>query len=416
MKQKVIDIAKKCKASQGELLQLSSKKRNSLLLSIASSLENSSKLILEANLKDVDLQKRLGLSEALIDRLTLTESRLKTIIESIDQVIALDCPLSDGDLDFTLNSGVRVTKKRVPFGTIGIIYEARPNVTVDTAILCIKAGSSVLLRGSQSAIHSNVAIVKAMQKVLKESNLPKEIISFIPFTDREAVTHMLNLKGILDVIIPRGGHSLIDFVVDNAKVPVIETGAGNCHMYIDADADYNMALKLVLNAKTQRPSVCNSIETVLVNEIWAKENLSSLLTELKENNIELRVCKESLEYCPEFIEASIQDYKTEFLSLTLVIKIVKNVDQAICHINIYGTHHSECIISSLKENVDKFKLLVDSAAVYVNASTRFTDGFEFGFGAEIGISTQKLHARGPMGLFELTTYKYILEGNGEVRE
>lgn len=416
MKQKVIDIAKKCKASQRELLLLDARQRNNLLSSMASSLKVNSEKILEANQKDVDLQKRLGISEALIDRLTLTQARLKTIIESIDQVIALDCPLENKDEKFTIKSGVRVTKKRVPFGTIGIVYEARPNVTVDTAVLCIKAGSSVLLRGSQSAINSNLAIVKAMQKALKESNLPQEIISFIPFTDREAVTHMLNLKGILDVIIPRGGHSLIDFVVDNAKVPVIETGAGNCHMYIDLDADYSMALNLVLNAKTQRPSVCNSIETLLVHEEWANKNLRSLLQELKEKDIELRVCKESLEYSANHTEATIEDYKTEFLDLILVVKIVRDVDEAIKHINTYGTKHSECVISGLKENIDKFKLLVDSAAVYVNASTRFTDGFEFGFGAEIGISTQKLHARGPMGLNELTTYKYILEGSGEVRK
>lgn len=416
MKEEILELALRAKKAQSKLLSLDAKEKNNVLRVLAEEILDNKKEILRENAKDIKVQKDAGIPNSLIDRLTLTESRINEIVEGIESVVELPCPLKNDSTSFTINKGIEVKKVKVPFGLIGIIYEARPNVTVDAAALCLKAGSAVLLRGSQSAINSNLALVKVMQDALSKCNLPRELISLIPFTERESVNHMLSLKGVLDVVIPRGGAGLIDFVVDNSKVPVIETGAGNCHVFIDASADFEMAKNIVINAKTQRPSVCNAIETVLIHKDFPKDNISKLFEALNDKNVELRLCEKSIEYFNTGISATEEDYKKEFLDYILAIKIVDDVNDAINHINKYGTKHSECIVSSDKENISLFQTLIDAAAVYANVSTRFTDGFQFGFGAEIGISTQKLHARGPMGLAQIVTYKYVISGNGEIRQ
>lgn len=416
MRDEILSIALKAKKAQSKLLELDPEKKNQALKAIAKEILDHKNEILHQNQKDIEIQTEAKVTVSLIDRLALTKARIDEIVEGIESVVKLPCPLNDNSKSFTINNGIEVKKVKVPFGVIGIIYEARPNVTVDAATLCLKAGSAVLLRGSQSAINSNIALVKAMQKALEKCNLPRELISLLPFTERESVNHMLDLKGVLDVVIPRGGAGLIDFVVDNSKVPVIETGAGNCHVFIDKGADFETAKKIVINAKTQRPSVCNAIETILVHKDFAKENLGKLCLALTKKNIELRLCEQSINYFNDAVLATEEDFKKEFLDYILAVKIIDDVNSAIEHINKYGTKHSECIVSQNENNIKLFQILVDAAAVYSNVSTRFTDGFQFGFGAEIGISTQKLHARGPMGLDEIVTYKYILSGNGQVRE
>ncbi len=351
----------------------------------------------------------------MIDRLTLTAQRLADMADGLKQVAALPDPIGESLSKNTRPNDLQIEKVRVPLGVIGMIYEARPNVTVDASSLCLKAGNAVILRGSSSAIHSNTALVHVIQRALEKTAIPAQAIQLIEDTSRETASEMFTLNEYLDVLIPRGGASLIQAVVKNASVPVLETGVGNCHLFIDQSAKADMAISVAVNAKTQRPSVCNAIETILIDKNWASEHLTSLLDQLAEKGVSF-VGDEEIQALDARIKPAVEsDWTDEFLDLKVALKLVDSVDAAIAHIYQYGTKHSESIISEDAANVAKFLNEVDAAAVYHNASTRFTDGFEFGFGAEIGISTQKLHARGPMGLEALTSTKYIVRGNGQVK-
>lgn len=403
----VIEKLKRAKKASTKLALLSTSEKNNILHDMADALEKNSATILVANAKDVSASE---LNESLKDRLMLNESRLKAITDDVRKVAELPDPVGEKE-EWKLNNGLRIQKVRVPFGVIGVIYESRPNVTVDVAALCLKTGNATVLRGSSSAINSNRAIVEAISKVV-----PEGAVELIDIEDRSAVDVLFNARNYVDVLIPRGGASLINHVVMNSKVPVIETGAGNCHIYVDDSADLDSAEKIIINAKCQRPGVCNAAEKLLVHEKIAQNFLPIIAQSLKKNEVELRVCEKTSKILHGEKLATEQDWATEFLDLIIGIKIVKDVDEAIAHINKYNTKHTEAIITNSTENAEKFKKEVDAAAVMVNASTRFTDGGQFGFGAEIGISTQKMHARGPMGLKELTTYKYLVIGNGQIRQ
>ena len=382
---------------------------------MAEILLKSSKEILEANKKDLENAIEKGTPKAMLDRLALDESRIQGMADGLKDVVSLPDPIGEVTRMWKRPNGLQIGKQRVPLGVIGIIYEARPNVTCDAAGLCLKSGNVVILRGGKEAINSNIAIVKALREGVKEAGLLEDVIQLVENTDREVATEMMRLNQYIDVLIPRGGAGLIQSVVQNATVPVIETGTGNCHVYVDCDADLEMAKNIVINAKTSRPSVCNAEEKLLVNEKIAKEFLPMMFEALKEKEVEVRGDKKVLDIINGATEIQDDEWGKEYLDYIIGVKIVKDVDEAINHINKYGTGHSEAIITNSYENSQKFLQRVDAAAVYVNASTRFTDGSEFGFGAEIGISTQKLHARGPMGLNELTTNKYIIYGNGQIR-
>lgn len=391
-------------------------KKDDALLAIARALRENADKIIKANETDIENGKKAGLTESLLDRLRLTNERIEGMADGVEQVAALKDPVGrvlDGS---TLKNGLKIEKITVPMGVIGIIYEARPNVTSDAAALCLKAGSAVILRGGKEAINSNKAIAEVMRNAIEQAGFPADCVALVEDTSRDSATELMQLTDYLDVLIPRGGAGLIRSVVNNAKVPVIETGVGNCHVYVDDSADIDMAKSIVFNAKTSRPSVCNAIETVLVHKDIAEKALPQIKAELDKKNVEIRGCgktKEILGDC--VVMATEEDYANEFLDYILAIKIVDSLDDALDHIAKYSTGHSECIITSSYENAEKFTACVDSAAVYVNASTRFTDGGEFGLGAEIGISTQKLHARGPMGLNELVSTKFIIKGNGQIR-
>lgn len=405
----------KAKEASYVLMNATTTEKNNALLKMAEVLLKSSKEILEANKKDLENAIEKGTPKAMLDRLALDESRINGMADGLKDVVSLPDPIGEVTGMWKRPNGLQIGKQRVPLGVIGIIYEARPNVTCDAAGLCLKSGNVVILRGGKEAINSNVAIVKALREGVKEAGLPEDVIQLVENTDREVATEMMRLNQYIDVLIPRGGAGLIQSVVQNATVPVIETGTGNCHVYVDCDADLEMAKNIVINAKTSRPSVCNAEEKLLVNEKIAKEFLPIIYKALKEKDVEVRGDKKVLEVLNEATEIQDDEWGKEYLDYIIGVKIVKDVDEAINHINKYGTGHSEAIITNNYENSQKFLQRVDAAAVYVNASTRFTDGSEFGFGAEIGISTQKLHARGPMGLNELTTNKYIIYGNGQVR-
>ena len=405
----------KAKEASYVLMNATTTEKNNALLKMAEVLLKSSKEILEANKKDLKNAIEKGTPKAMLDRLSLDESRINGMADGLKDVVSLPDPIGEVTGMWKRPNGLQIGKQRVPLGVIGIIYEARPNVTCDAAGLCLKSGNVVILRGGKEAINSNVAIVKALREGVKEAGLPEDVIQLVENTDREVATEMMKLNQYIDVLIPRGGVGLIQSVVQNATVPVIETGTGNCHVYVDCDADLEMAKNIVINAKTSRPSVCNAEEKLLVNEKIAKEFLPIIYKALKEKDVEVRGDKKVLEVLNEATEIQDDEWGKEYLDYIIGVKIVKDVDEAINHINKYGTGHSEAIITNNYENSQKFLQRVDAAAVYVNASTRFTDGSEFGFGAEIGISTQKLHARGPMGLNELTTNKYIIYGNGQVR-
>lgn len=391
------------------------KEKNSALLAMADALIARETEILAANELDMEKGRANGLGKALLDRLLLTSKRIADMAEGLRQIVGLPDPIGEGLASWKHPKGMQISKIRVPLGVVGIIYEARPNVTVDAAGLCIKSGNAVVLRGGSEAIQSNLAIAKVLIDAAVQAGLPEGAIQLIETTDRQAVQLMLKANQYLDVLIPRGGAGLIKTVVENATVPVIETGTGNCHIYIDIDADLDKAKQIVLNAKCQRPGVCNAMETLLVHEKVAEEFLPPILDALKEAGVELRGCAATQMLYDGCALSTEIDWATEYLDLILAVKIVRDVDEAIGHIAQYGSGHSEAIITENYSRARKFTAEIDAAAVYVNASTRFTDGFEFGFGAEIGISTQKLHARGPMGLAELTSVKYVVSGDGQIR-
>ena len=391
-------------------------KKNDALHAIANALRKHSDEIIKANEKDIENGKNSGMSESLLDRLKLSPERIEGMAQGIEQVAALADPVGRVLDGRTLDNGLKIEKVTVPMGVIGIIYEARPNVTSDAAALCLKAGRAVILRGGKEAINSNKAVANIMRDAIEKAGFPKDCVALVEETSRQSATELMQLSDYLDVLIPRGGAGLIKSVVNNAKVPVIETGTGNCHVYVDKSADIDMAANIIYNAKTSRPSVCNAIETVLVHKDIASEALPAIKAELDKKNVEIRGCEKTRAILGDsVVPATENDYATEFLDYILSVRVVDDIDAAIEHIAKYSTGHSESIITNDYASAEKFTSCVDSAAVYVNASTRFTDGGEFGLGAEIGISTQKLHARGPMGLNELTSSKYIIKGNGQVR-
>ena len=391
-------------------------KKDEALLAIAKALRDNAQKIIEANKIDLENGKAAGLTESLLDRLSLDESRILGMADGVTQVAAMPDPIGKVLEGRTLKNGLQIEKITVPMGVIGIIYEARPNVTSDAAALCLKAGSAVILRGGKEAINSNKAIAEIMCDAIEAAGLPRACVGLVTDTTRQSATELMQLTDYLDVLIPRGGAGLIKSVVANAKVPVIETGVGNCHVYVDESADIKMAADIIFNAKTQRPSVCNAIETILVHKNIAEKALPVIKAELDRKNVELRGCETTREILGDcVVPATENDYAIEFLDYILAVKVVDSIDEALDHLAKYSTGHSESIITSDYAAANKFTAGVDSAAVYVNASTRFTDGGEFGLGAEIGISTQKLHARGPMGLNELTSMKFIIRGNGQVR-
>lgn len=398
------------------LAQMTSEAKNQALASIAGQLLANSDFLLQENQKDLEAARKANTPESILDRLSLNEKRIQDMAEGVRQVMDLPDPLGEVMESFTRPNGLIIEKVRVPLGVLGIIYEARPNVTVDAAALCLKTGNAAFLRGSSSALHSNKAIVELIQQALVANSLPREAVQLLEDTSYETSDRMLRLNQYLDVLIPRGGAGLISHVVQHATVPVLETGVGNCHIYIDESADPQMAVAITLNAKTQRPAVCNAVETILIHQTWADQYASQLFQALKNKGVELVACEKTRVNDPSLKAATEQDWKTEFSDLILAVKTVNYVEEAIAHIEEYGTGHSECIITQNQEHARKFMLEIDATAVYHNASTRFTDGFEFGFGAEIGISTQKLHARGPMGLKELTSYKYLMYGEGQIRK
>ena len=389
--------------------------RSAALLRVAEGVLEQQSAILAANAEDVAAERAKGTSDALLDRLSLNETRLQEMAEAVRQVAALPDPLHRTLAQWTLQNGLEVRKISVPFGVIGMIYESRPNVTVDAAVLALKAGSAAVLRGSANALRSNRVLVAALRESLGRAGLPEDAVQLIDSPDRALVTELLTARGQVDLVIPRGGASLINHVVETAKVPVIETGTGNCHIFVDASADLGSAKEIVINAKVQRPGVCNAVETLLVHQDVAATFLPDMLTALAEAGVKLRGCERTRAIFPDADAATETDWETEYLDLELAVRVVDSLDEATTHINRYGTQHSEAILTASPENAQRFQDEVDAAAVYVNASTRFTDGFVFGFGAEIGISTQKLHARGPLGLAEITTYRYLLEGQGQVR-
>ena len=402
------------RSASRKLALCSTEKKNAAILKIAEELGKESERIISANALDLAAAERNGVPRAMLDRLRVDEGRISGICDSLRALAVLEDPVGKSET-WSRPSGIEITRVRVPLGVVAIIYEARPNVTVDSAALCLKTGNAVVLRGGKEAINTNTALVEVIKKALEDSGMDPHAVELIRSTERESANILMTMRGYIDVLIPRGGKGLIKNVVENAKVPVIETGAGNCHLYVDEEADIDMALKVTLNAKCSRPSVCNAIETLLVHASIAPKFLPKLAAEMKKYNVELRGCPKSCVLIPDATPATEEDYLTEYNDYILAIKVVDTLSDAIGHINKYSTGHSEAIITENKENGEKFLREVNSAAVYVNASTRFTDGGEFGFGAEIGISTQKLHVRGPMGLFALTTEKYLVRGEGAVR-
>lgn len=412
----VIEKAKSASLAARKLGTLDTNIKNNALIAMAEALEKNKDTILKANGIDVENAKKAGTTTALIDRLTLNQKRISGMADGLRSVAALPDPIGEVTGMWKRPNNLQIGRVKVPLGTIGIIYEARPNVTVDASALCIKSGNSVVLRGGSEAINSNLEVYKTINDAAIKAGLPEGSIEFIDITEREAVNILMKLNKYIDVLIPRGGAGLINNVVNNSTVPVIQTGVGNCHVYVHSDADLQMAEDIIINAKTQRPAVCNAMETLLVHKSVAEKFLPKLGDTLKALGVEIRGCKETQRILPYAKPASEEDYEIEFLDLILAIKVVDSLDEALDHIYKYSTKHSESIITKSYEASQRFLKEVDSAAVYVNASTRFTDGGEFGFGAEIGISTQKLHARGPMGLNELTTIKYIIYGNGQIRK
>lgn len=412
----MIDIGQNAKVAKRQLAKLSTNKKNELLIKAAEALKNNCDNVIRANALDLENAEKNGVKKTLMDRLKLDKSRIDGMIDGLLQIAKLDDPVGEFLYMKSLPNGLKVGQKRVPMGVIGIIYEARPNVTSDAFGLCVKAGSAVILRGGKEAINSNIAVVKAFREAIEAMGLNPDIVQLVEDTSRESSTAMMKMNGYIDVLIPRGGAGLIQSIVQNATVPVIETGVGNCHVFVDKSAKLDNAVDIIVNAKAQRPSVCNAAETLLVHKDIAEEFLPKAVSALREQKVEIRGDEKVKAIVSDVILATQEDWETEFLDYILAVKVVEDVDEAIEHISKYSTGHSECIVSEDYTNTQRFLDEVDSAAVYVNASTRFTDGNEFGFGAEIGISTQKLHARGPMGLKEMTTTKFVIYGNGQIRQ
>ncbi len=408
-------LGRNAKEAEIVLRNLDTAKKNQVLEAVADSLVADSKAVLTANAIDVENGRKNQMPEGLVDRLMLTEARIASMAEGLRQVAALEDPVGEVTGMKKRPNGLLIGQKRVPLGVIGIIYEARPNVTADAFALCFKTGNVVILKGGSDAIHSNTAIVDCIRRTLDENGITKDAIQLISDTSRETAGEFMKMNEYVDVLIPRGGKGLIKAVVNNSTIPVIETGTGNCHIYVDESADLQMAADIVMNAKTQRVGVCNACESLLVHEKVKDAFLPVLAERLRTKNVEMRADEEAKSLIPDAFTATEEDWGTEYLDYILSIKVVGSADEAIRHINRYNTGHSEAIITRDYNNAQKFLDEVDAAAVYVNASTRFTDGFEFGFGAEIGISTQKLHARGPMGLLALTSTKFIIYGNGQIR-
>ncbi len=402
------------KKVEKQLSIASTKDKNIALKKVADSIDRNREDILKANILDIKVGRENNMSEALVDRLALDDNRLDGIIDGINTVIKLPDPIWKSNNVWTLENGLTISQMTVPLGVIGIVYESRPNVTVDAFSLALKSGNCIILRGSSSAINSNVALVKAIKDGLRESPISEDVVQFIEDTNRDLVLDMLKANDYIDLIIPRGGRGLIQFVINNARVPTLQTGEGNCHLYVDESADLNNAVDILVNAKTQRLGVCNACETLLVHKN-IKDIFLPMVYDAIKDKIELRGC-DLTQGVIDVIKATEDDYKEEYLDAILAIKIINDIDEAIDHINKYGTKHSEAIVTESLTNANKFQRQVDASSVYVNASTRFTDGAEFGFGAEMGISTQKIHARGPIGLEQLTTYKYLVSGQGQIRK
>lgn len=415
-KAEILELGKRAKKASRALVSLTTAVKNDALTSMAESLMSRAEHILAANEKDMEAASAKGIGASLLDRLMLNTTRLKEMAEGLYDVAVLADPVGETVKGWRVPNGLSIRQVRVPLGVVAMIYEARPNVTVDAAGLCLKSGNAVILRGGSMAAHSNAALVEVVSKAAIDAGIPEGAIQMVSSTSREAANELMRLEGYVDVLIPRGGPDLIKAVLENSKVPVLYAGAGNCHVYVDASADIPMARRIVVNAKCQRPSVCNAAETLLVHSAIADEFVPLAARDLAERGVEIRGDERVRAFYPEAKEATEEDWKTEFLELIIAVKVVDSLDEAIDHINEYGTMHSEAIITESYEAAKRFTEEVDAAAVYVNASTRFTDGGQFGMGAEIGISTQKLHARGPMGLTALTSTKYVVEGMGQIRE
>ena len=413
--QRVTEIARTAKKASRALALAPSAVRDAALRAAAQALRADEAAILEANAKDLATAKAKGLTEAMTDRLRLDHARLEDIAVACEAVAKLPDPVGEVTEDWTRPNGLRIIRRRVPIGLVAIIFESRPNVTVDAAALCLKSGNGCVLRGGSEAIHTNIALSKSFATGLRAAGLPAEAVTLLPFTDREAVPALGSLRGIVDIIIPRGGPGLIEAVVNSAKVPVIKHDAGICHVYVHAQADLAMAEQIVLNAKCQRPSACNALETLLVDAAVAEKFLPKMAAALAAKQTEVRACTKSQSLMPGAKAATEQDYRTEHLGLILNVKVVAGLAEAVAHVEDYGSHHSDAIITADESAARSFLAQIDSACVYWNASTRFTDGGEFGFGAEVGISTDRLHARGPMGIRELTTWKFEIVGQGQVR-
>jgi gamma-glutamyl phosphate reductase len=409
-------LGQQAQTAARSLALLSTQTKNHVLQQMAQKLRQNQQVILTANQRDLDQAQANGVKETMLDRLRLTAERIEAMAQGLEQVAALPDPIGEVDKMWRNEDGLQIGKQHVPLGVVGMIYESRPNVTTDAASLCFKTGNAVILRGGKEAFHSNQALVTLLQDCLREAELDPAAIQFIDDPSRETAQAFMRLNGYLDVLIPRGGAGLIKTVVATATVPVIETGTGNCHIYVDDAAQLTMATRIIVNAKTQRPSVCNAAETLVIHEAVAAEFLPVIEAALAPFNVELRADERAITYLQQAVPATEADWGTEFLDYILAIKVVASLDEAIAHINHYNTKHSEAIITDNYFHAQRFLNEIDAAAVYVNASTRFTDGFVFGFGAEIGISTQKLHARGPMGLEALTSTKYIIYGEGQIRQ
>lgn len=409
------ELGKKAAKAKYEVQILSTEEKNKALKAVADALVANTEYILKQNAIDLKNGEDNGMHPGLIDRLRLTPERIAAMSEGILQIIDLDDPIGEVLETTTRPNGMEIQKVRVPMGVIGIIYESRPNVTADAFALCFKTGNAVILKGGKDAIHSNKAITDTIRDALKESGITEDAILLIEKTDRETTTAFMKLNEYVDVLIPRGGAGLIRAVVENSTIPVIETGTGNCHVFVDEYADFEKALNIIYNAKTQRIGVCNACESLVIHEKISKEFLPLLAAKLAPANVEIRSDAAAKAFLPDSVDATEEDFYKEYLDYIISIKTVTNVEEAIAHINEHNTGHSDAIVSENAENIAKFQKGVDAACVYANVSTRFTDGFEFGFGAEIGISTQKLHARGPMGLKELTSYKFLISGNGQIR-